>query len=464
MIHKRDRTSDEPAPHPHDTPAKHGKFRRAIHENIWLNLAIGVAFTVVMWGLATWVEKKQFYAGIMAREFVYDLIQHHLSASAPSDPGVVVVVVAGHWKSAQTGRLYSSDQPQDPYDFTDRAFLQKLVMAIADLQPKSIGLDIDFTPYPMQLDDDDRFLACSLARSSGSQFGRTFLPTDNFDPSCIAAGPKRVPIFVAAYTSIVHGPIFALARPEYSMLAAFAGAVKPGQNEAPRKMVYSIEVPYGYQGGQSWWVNSLSTALHGDRADAPAPAFSWAAERLPVARNYNFMATEFYVDYGPIENIARSTIPADDLTDSSKVAQHRSQIRDHFVLIGRDSPLDQHTVPGRYDRTFSGVFVHGCSVYTLSAGKLLALLLPKGRLILDICLFLVIIAIVEFTRWIRNRFFGAETPTGIVHLVTTVFVVILAVIGGIYLSSYFRILWDDSLFVGVALIAHSIVDHVITGV
>jgi hypothetical protein len=50
----------------------------------------------------------------------------------------------------------------------------------------------------------------------------------------------------------------------------------------------------------------------------------------------------------------------------------------------------------------------------------------------------------------------------VLHLVVTVVVVVAAIVGGIYLASSFRIMWDDSLFVAVGLIGHAVVDHVFT--
>jgi hypothetical protein len=50
----------------------------------------------------------------------------------------------------------------------------------------------------------------------------------------------------------------------------------------------------------------------------------------------------------------------------------------------------------------------------------------------------------------------------VLHLVVTVVVVVAAIVGGIYLASSFRIMWDDSLFVAVGLIGHAVIYHVFT--
>ena len=85
-------------------------------------------------------------------------------------------------------------------------------MKIADQSPAAIGLDIDFTPYPIQLEDDDEFLACLLARSSGYRESADSLANGALSPTCFSAPNQYVPIYVATYTSLALGPVYALER------------------------------------------------------------------------------------------------------------------------------------------------------------------------------------------------------------------------------------------------------------
>ncbi len=422
-------------------------------------MLIGVVITFGMWWLAKWIEDKRFYIGTQAREFVYDVIQHRLGAVARQNLNVTVVDVSDvDWTPRK-----DPNQPRE-YDYTDRNKLRDVIMKIADQSPAAIGLDIDFTPYPIQLEDDDEFLACLLARSTGFREGTDSLPNGPLSPACLAAPNHYVPIYVATYTSLALGPVYALERPEYSVLAAFAGAVTPGQFEAPRRMANTIEIHSGLPGSAAWVVNSLSVAMHPKVEQNPLSNIPGVAESISLAPHKEVPATEFYVDYGSIDRIEANTIPSASVMDP-KQPQFASSLKGQYVLVGRGkgtTDMDQHNIPGRLDRRYSGVYLHACAIYTLDSGPLLALLLPRGRLVLDLSLFLLIFGVVELTIWGRKRYFRATTRAGVLHLVVTVLVVVAAIVGGIYLASTFRIMWDDSLFVAVGLIGHAVVDHVFT--
>jgi hypothetical protein len=444
-----DRKQTDPPSEPH----------RRFYETFWVKLLIGVAITLGMWRIAKWVEDKHFYFGTQARELVYDIIQHRLGAVARQNLNVTVVDVSDvGWTPRK-----DPNQPRE-YDYTDRKQLRDVVMKIADQSPAAIGLDIDFTPYPIQLEDDDEFLACLLARSSGYRESADSLANGALSPTCFSAPNQYVPIYVATYTSLALGPVYALERPEYSAMAAFAGAVIPGQYEAPRRMVDTIEMHYGLPGSGSWVVNSLSVAMHPKVEQNSLANIPGVAESISLAPHNEVPATEFYVDYGSIDRIEANTIASASLMDP-KQAQIASSLKGQYVLVGRGkgtTDMDQHNIPGRLDRRYSGVYLHACAIYTLDSGPLLALLLPRGRLVLDLSLFLLIFGAVELTIWGRKRIFGAETRAGVLHLVVTVVVVVAAIVGGIYLASSFRIMWDDSLFVAVGLIGHAVIDHVFT--
>jgi hypothetical protein len=466
MAHKRRRKSAEPPSGQPATPPPRSQPPRPLHKNIWLNLSIGFAFTLLMWGLATVIEKEQLPIGVEIRGWVYGLIQTRLGLKGGGETRVVVVDIANApLRSGKTGAPLGPNDKRDPQDYTDRDYLRKLVLAILEQKPKAIGLDIDFTPYPAQISDDDQLLACFLALSSGAPVPVDALPKGGIDPLCYQT--PSVPVFVATYQSIALGPMYALERPEYSTMAAFAGAVKPDSGEAPRKTVYSIAIPYGTPGGPSWLVNSLATALFGARADTTLPAFNWAAERLAVTQNDYFLATEFYVNYGVIDRLRQTccTVLASDLMDPKK-ASSANALTGKYVLIGRATdvpPTDQFSVPGHHVlQRYPGVFLHACAIHTLDSGPLLGLLLPGGRLVLDLFLFLLIFAFVELIRWGSRRLFGWEPSEKVLHMAVTVGIVAIAILIGIYGMSKIQLMWDDSPFVGAGLLAHAILGHLFT--
>ncbi|HEY4739663.1 MAG TPA: CHASE2 domain-containing protein [Candidatus Acidoferrales bacterium] len=424
-----------------------------------MKLLIGLVITLGMWWLAKWVEEKHFYFGTQARELVYDVIQHGLGTVARQNLNVIVVDVSDvGWTPRK-----DPNQPRE-YDYTDRKQLRDVVMKIADQSPAAIGLDIDFTPYPIQLEDDDEFLACLLARSTGYRESADSLANGPLSPACFSTPNHYVPIYVATYTSLALGPVYALERPEYSALAAFAGAVIPSQYEAPRRMVDTIEIRYGLPGSGSWVVNSLSVAMHPKVQQNSLANIPGVAESISLAPHNEVPATEFYVDYGSIDRIEATTVASASLMDP-KQPQIVNSLKGQYILVGRGkgtTDMDQHNIPGRLDRRYSGVYLHACAIYTLDSGPLLALLLPRGRLVLDLSLFLLIFGVVELTIFARKRFLQAQTRAGVLHLVVTVLVVVAAIVGGIYLAGSFRIMWDDSLFVAVGLIGHAVIDHVFT--
>ena len=476
MTHSRHRKSrgsssrqNQPAPASNAADPRH-----PFHQSVAFHLAIGVGFTVVMWGLATWIEHAHLHLAMEIKDAIYGLIQTRIGGKSGEEPQVVVVDISASapMKPGVNSGPHAADAQPDDYSYTDRTYLRDLVFSILEQGPKAVGLDIDFTPYPAQLDDDDRLLACFLSLSSGSRVATDLLPQGGIDPACYQT--PSVPIFVAGYTSIALGPLYALERPEYSILAAFAGTVKPDAGEAPRKMVYSMTIPYGAPGGPSWQVNSLASAVSGARADVSVPSLEWAAERLPVTETQSFRATEFYVNYGVIDKLQQHyTIDACDLIRNRKansaaalvacdltVAQPKTlpiSLKGKYVLIGRTKATgqDQHPVPG-HKNLYAGIYLHACAINTLESGSLLALLLPSGRLILDLSLFFLIFALVElFRRFLRRRF-GWEPTEGALHITVTISVVALAIVVGIYVLSGIRLMWDDSPFVGAGLMLESL--------
>ncbi len=446
-----------------------------LHHGLARHLAIGVLFTILMWALATWIERAHIHLAMEIKDAIYGLIQTRIGGNRGGDPQVVVVDISASapMKPGDNSGPHAANANPDDKAYTDRAYLRDLVFSILEQGPKAVGLDIDFTPYPAQLDDDDRLLACFLSLSTGSRIASDLLPKGGIDPACYQT--PSVPIYVASYSSIALGPLYALERPEYSTLAGFAGTVRPGAGEAPRKMVYSMTIPYGAAGGPSWQVNSLASAVSGARADVSVPALEWAAERLPVTETQSFRATEFYVNYGVIDKLQQHyTLDACDLIRDRKAnsaatlvacdamgAQPKTlpiSLKGKYVLIGRTKAIgnDQHAVPG-HKTQYAGVYLHACAINTLESGSLLALLLPSGRLILDLSLFFLIFGLVELIRQFLRRRFGWEPKEGALHITVTVCVVALAIVIGIYVLSGIRLMWDDSPFVGAGLMLESLV-------
>ena len=390
------------------------------------HLLVGLLLTILAWCLSFWVENKHFYIDTLAKELVYDLLQHRLGAGVKEVTDIAVVDIS-------TIPMVRTDNRN--LDYTDRDALQKVVDTIADQSPHAIGIDVDFTPYPAQADRDDQFLSHCQTLTQRS---------------------PPVPVFVTVFTSLVLGPDSCLEEPAFAQFATFAGAPKPAENESPHMMVETIDITYGVPGAAPWAVRSLAAAMAGATVKQLPWSKSWALEDVVVVQGAEFDATEFYVDFGALDTLQQpsNTIPYDQV-DQPKYANF---FRGKYVLIGRaiaETSIDQHIVPGRYDRTYSGVYLHACALYTLLSGRPLSLMRAPAKLVLDIFLSLVILTLVEFANWVAIRIFGPVAKTGFADMFITVAVLIGAVVCGIYAVSLFRVMWTDSLFVAAAdLVSH----------
>ncbi len=417
-------------------PAKSAEPHAAHHgshiiADVLVGLAIALLLTTVNWG----IEKTAF--GEQFRESTYDVLQLQLmSKFDPANLEVTVVDITG----IPTTRATSHD-----YDYTDRQQLKNLIRKIAAQGPRAIGVDVDFTPYPDQMSDDDEFLTyCAKLRKP--------------DP---ASSRLAVPIYVATFQSLLLGPSFALYEPDYAPLAAYAGFPLAGEDETPKKMVDSVVVHYFDENHntQDWTVPSLSAATAGIPIAPPAKWASWAIDRVSNVTKEGFNSTEFYVNYGPLDGIIARTIAWDD----SRIGTDAHLLDGKIVLIGRGqqatSSGDRHILPGHRGKLFAGVYIHACAAYTLLHHPLQKLTF-KGRTALDISLSLLVLIPVALVRW---RYRAAEPHGGIAHhrlsAVLTVITAVVAFAAGVYAVNVHHLMWDDSLFVATALLIEGLVER-----
>ena len=452
--------SGESAPAPEHSGTAPAHTHRHFGGHLLVDFLLGVLFTVVMWTVCTFVEERHYYVGTLAKEMVYGVLQHRLSVS-DTQTDVYVVDISGMPMVCTTANPNSTGANSNSattfngntyirgaYDFTSRDDLQKVVDAVASESPKSIGIDIDFTPTQQQYIQDDAFLDHCLAK---------------------ARQAPPVPIFVALFTSLLRGPDRCLEEPKFHDLAAFGAAPNPEKFESPHMMVGTLHVTTGIPGEAPWAVRSLAAAV-ANQVVAPVPwAKAWAVQNTVSVAGDQFQADEFYVDFGALDTLESDahTIPYTQLAQP----RYAGILKDKYVLIGRGTgttDMDQHIVPGRYDRTHSGVYLHACAVNTLldlkKKGRTLVMLRSPGRLAVDLLLFSLIFILVETVKWAGVRLIGAEARVGIAHMIVTFIVVVGATIAGIYLVSYWGVLWNDSPFVAAGLFLHAIVDHAATGV
>ena len=442
MKHRRRGKPSPPAKSPtaRRAPAKSAEPHAAHHgshiiADVLIGLAIALLLTTVNWG----IEKTAF--GEQFRESTYDVLQLQLmSKFDPTHLEVAVVDITG----IPTTRSSSHD-----YDYTDRQQLKNLIQKIAAQRPRSIGVDIDFTPFPDQMPADDDFLTYC------AKLGKP-------EPASSRPG---VPIYVATFQSLLLGPSFALYESDYAPLAAYAGFPLAGEDESPKKMVDSVVVHYFDENHitQDWTVPSLSAAVAAAPIARPAKWAAWAIDRVSNVTKEGFNSTEFYVNYGPLDGIIAQTIPWDD----ARIGIDPRLLDGKIVLIGRGqqatSSGDRHILPGHRGKLFAGVYIHACAAYTLLHHPLQKLTF-KGRTALDILLSLLVLVPVALVRW---RYRAAEPHGGIAHhrlsAILTVVTAVLAVGAGVYAVNVHHLMWDDSLFVATALLIEGLVERRLVG-
>ncbi len=420
------------SPSAHPIAAHH---RSHILADVFIGLLITALLSLANWGL----EKTAF--GEQLREATYDILELRLmSKFNPSDANIAVVDIA----SMPMTRASSHD-----YDYTKREQLQQLVATIAAERPAAIGVDVDFTPFPDQMDDDYQFLGDTLALT----------------PASPASGPG-VPIYVATFQSLALGPQLALYQRQFAPLAAYAGFPVAGDNESPKRMVETVDVRYIDQnaGAQDWKVKSLSAAAT-TAALAPPPNWaSWALERVLFVSKEGFSSREFYVDYGPLDGLIEQTVQWDD----PQIAGNHGFFTGKIVFIGRGQKAtasgDLHPLPGHRGKLFAGVYIHACAAYTLLHHPLQKLTLA-GRWVLDLVLALAILVPVAVLRW---RYRAAEPYGGIAHHrlsgLLAFLMVVVAIAAGIYAVNVHHLMWDDSLFVAAALLIDQKVERHLIGI
>jgi CHASE2 domain-containing sensor protein len=413
-------------------PAEHSSH---ILLDVFLGLLITTLFSSINWGL----EKTAI--GEQLREATYDVLQLRLTSKFdPNKLDVAVVDVS----TMPYERAVSHD-----YDYTKRELLKTLVQQIAAQQPRGIGVDIDFTPFPDQASADQDFLRACLQLSQGA-----------------APGKPIVPIFVAAFHSLLLGPSLALYDSEYEPLAAFDGLPLAAGNETPKRMIDTVDVRYKDENDkvQDWPLRSLAAATTGITVKPPPEWAAWAFDRQTTVHNDAFTANEFYVDYGPLDELVQQTVPWDD----KKIQQPSLVLYQKYVFVGRAqasaAASDQHSVPGHRAAPFAGVYIHACAAYTLLHGPLQKLTL-KGRYVLDLLLSLAILVPVALLRW---RYRATEPLGGIAHHrvgnLLTLVIVVIAIAAGVYAVNVHHLMWDDSLFVAAGLLIHRSVERHLIGI
>jgi CHASE2 domain-containing sensor protein len=320
------------------------------------------------------------------------------------------------------------------YTLTPREKLLPLITAIAAQHPKAIGIDIDFAP---------------------NEFG--YMDTQN-DPTFFRSlSELNVPVFIGIGRSHGEHPRYWLGVPEFRKLAA--DIVVP---EDERKMYKWVETSKDSSTGVGKGP-SLSAALADPFRSKPVSRgpFRWALTlETEVQIEPSLKGSEFLVDFSALQEFQDMRITT---IDPAVVGDFGWTMGDKAVLIGDGVTYDSrdtYPVPTlTHRRGVPGIYKHAAAAYTLIKAPLYELT-GIGRVFVDFLLSAMVLVPLALLRVLvarktRNNRLAEEST---MVLLTAVVTIIVFVVGVIFVH-YTRTIWDDFLFVILALWIHRPVAH-----
>jgi hypothetical protein len=282
-----------------------------------------------------------------------------------------------------------------------------------------------------------------------------------------------VPVFLGIGRTIGNAPAERLGSEKYQPLAANILIPKDS-----KRMVNVIRVSDDLKRGVAGEDSSMSVVLAAAYARESSDSLGWLprihsfiigwltrsalVDRIPVTRVGGLAVEDFLVDFSPLESMEpplRTTNPA-ILRDPSQ----RKRFEGKVVLLG-DATLGKATdtflVPGR-QQPYPGVFLHASAAYTVIKAPLFEVT-RVGRLTLDVLFSLAILMAVSSVRlYYSNRTPEVPATHGLQGFFT-VFVVLVAILGGICFVRFTRVMWDDCLLAVTALMFHPSIERYLKG-
>lgn len=310
---------------------------------------------------------------------------------------------------------------------TPRARLKDMIDALTDLQPQSVGVDVDFALEGIEWlhPDDPSFFEWCLKRSSES----------------------KVPIFLGVYRSQTEAYKW-LGDDRYMRLAATI---------AVPAIDHSLGVKWiSVKGGRAA-LPSIGAALAGVDPYFEASATSnwtWALRSTSIfERAKNVRSAESVIDFAPLQRIKEDVLPP---LESKDLRLMEDKIRNRMIIFGDVKTGDTFRVPG-VDDSVPGVLIHACIANTLVNEPLYRLTF-FGRIAMDVSLALIVFALIRVSRWriwfSKPRAVVDET---IATLLFTSGAVVVVTVVSIWLVRYTRLLWTDFLLVCAVLLLHATV-------
>lgn len=417
-------------------PAPPANGKRHQSRGILRDLLKGLLFIALVLAIKLVVERTTF--GKQLELMSYNLLQLQLSSER-----VPVTIVDISDLEPQVFNIDGRTGKATP-----RESLREMIQAIADQEPKAIGVDIDFSP------DENGYI-----HPRDPEFFQFCLDTQK---------QTRVPMFLGIKRTISKAPAEWLGSEKYQDLAANILIPKDS-----KRMVNVIrvgdELKPGGAGKESIPSKAMSVVLADAYGRESNDSLRWHQrlhefgieelkrfefiERMSEKRLGPGLSVEdFLVDFSPLESIEPlRTINPVVLGDQSQ----RRRFEGKIVLLGDgtlNKAADTFVVPAR-QQPYPGVFLHACAAYTLIREPLYEVT-QKGRLGFDILFSVSILLAVIFIRlYYRNK---ASEKVAMYRLqgFFTLLVVLAAIIVGVVFVRTTRVMWDDFFLALIALMYH----------
>lgn len=411
--HKRSDVSNDVAV---ASPSPAGKSRAAM---LWHDVKKSVVLSATI--VVAMILFEHTPVGEHVERLGYDVLQSRLRSA---DIPVTVVDI--------------SELASKSWNATPRETIKRAIAAIAERNPRAIGVDIDFSP------DDFGYL-----RKEDPAF---------FDSCLDIRKQKGIPVLLGIARTALKPPAQWLGSEKYQSLAA--NIYIPLDS---RLMLHSLDV------GGRISVRSLSALLANAYAAAQdvkpksLPAMKYL-ERVGFVENISTIVLakgltvrEFWIDYSPIDEIRNQRLQSVNpafLND----AGNRRWIEDHVVILGdvvNAGAADRFSARGE---EYPGVLLHACAANTLITGPLYVVT-ALGRLTIDIICIVLVLACVTLIRWMYERGGSKRVAVSRLEFVLMCILLLAPLALGVAFVRSTRILWNDFLLGASALLLHPSFEH-----
>ncbi|HEV7682654.1 MAG TPA: CHASE2 domain-containing protein [Pyrinomonadaceae bacterium] len=396
---------------------------RLANSSIGKSLLTGLLVTFLLLFVKCWAEHTALCQGIQRAS--YSWLQSELTPpNKSSELGIAIVDI-------RKLEYATVEVKGETFPVTPRKPLMELIEAIVAQKPAAVGIDIDFSP---------------------NKFGYADLDDPKYFRQLLELREKTgIPIFLGVNRFQNKKPELWLGSPEFASLAA--NIDNPEDN---RKMFAWTATDSSDQKGLT-----MSTALKNAVSPAQAPTSkttSWLVNQVTEGHTKRGLAAgEILVDFSVLDALRDNRLTT---INPMVVKDQGRTLAGKIVLIGDGSlyePQDNAIVPLLTERSaVPGIYLHACATYTLIKAPLYELT-GLARLLADFTLALVILLSVTSARiYMQNRSerFAEKRATYFFLFVVTVVATLL----GIVFLPHIRVMWDDFLFVIVALWIHPAVD------